>query len=115
MQLALGSPVAQCTYRAVIPASVSLNGMNDKRAGNPWNVGGALFKHRGSGDNSGGSSPTVFMERVDILCSVLLSVAVIIQTLNSNPLTFLLGCQPWLSTHSFSSTLELCIRLRLCP
>lgn len=65
-QRAPGSPVAQCTYRAVIPASVSLNGMNGKRAGNLWNVEGALFKRRGSGDNSGGSS-TVFMEVVDLL------------------------------------------------
>lgn len=56
--------------------SVSLN---DKRVGDPWNVVGALFKGRGSGDKSERNSPTVFMEGVDLLCSVLLSLAVIIQ------------------------------------
>lgn len=73
-----------------IPASVFLNG---KKGRGPLQCG------RDSGDNSGGSSPIMFKEEVDLLCSVLLNLAVIIQTLNSNPLTFLLGCQPCLSTH----------------
>lgn len=63
---------------------------NGKRAGDPWNVEGTLYKSRVSGNNSGGTSPTVFMDGVDLLYSVLLSLAIIIQTLNLNPSLFCL-------------------------